>query len=371
MSFQKNRAFLKRKLSNAFALGMTLLTLTGSAASLSAAYDACCPDPCETNCFDLCDCCMPDFVVWADFIYWQVHPEGLQFARTDGISPDTATPLETKGRIISPDCKIEAGFRVGAMIDIGCCNWDVFAQYTWLRPCLSKRIDNDFVPGSGEGSGDLHPLIWNLAAGLAGDQVISEAKATWDNSYNVLDFGMGRTFSANCCFDFRPHLGFKATWQQMKYNVSYVHQTSTTDSENVQIKSKTDFNGIGLRGGFNAAWRFTPCVSLVGGVSVAAVWSDIEVNRKDFYESEKVVDIEDCHCALIPATELLLGIRFDTTVCSCYNIFVFAGWENQIWWNLNRFLFVSNSTGESNSYQFGPHGNVTYQGLTVRGGLMF
>jgi hypothetical protein len=403
MSLQKNGASLTGTINKAVAFGAALLTLTGSVGSLSAAYDPYCPPEnyCPAPGWDPCACEMPDFVLYADFLYWQIHTEGLEFARNGGFSDGPTVAIENTGEIVTTDCDFEPGFRVGLIVDLGCCNWDFYAQYTYLSACFSEEVTGDAA------TTDIQPLIWNQ--GIGQNQFITVngeffqlpsltlARGEWDSCQNVLDFGLGRTFSVNNCFDMRPHIGFKATWQELKYNVRYERPalvvdingtpTQIAESAAVDIRNKTDFDGIGLRGGLDAKWRFSPCLSLVGGFAVSAVWSDIEIHRHDTFtsagEEDNNVDVKRKNCALIPVTELLLGLQYDATLCD-FDFFVFVGWENQVWWNLNRNLYVENSTLFSrfldpanpqvvgtNDYQFGPSGNLTNQGLTVRAGFAF
>ncbi len=362
---QQNGVSLKRAFGKAAVFCSSLLMMSGAFGSAAADYNAYCYDPCCPV-----DCCeMPNYVLYADFIYWQVHPEGLEYARKGGYSGNDEDPVDARGCIETPGCGFEPGFRVGAFVDLGCCNWDFYAQYTYLNSCFSKRdsVDMNFL--------GLAPLIDNI--GGLGD--INVAKGSWDSHLNVLDFGLGRTFEVNCCFDFRPHFGFKATWQDMKFHVLYEEIENTTTTNRYLIKNKVEFDGIGLRSGFDAAWRFSPCFSIVGGFAASAVYSDLCVVRESFNStltngSEGAVNqnenLQYNHCALVPVLELMLGIRWDSRVCDCYDVFVFVGWENQVWWDLNRFINVAYSDS-NNNYDFGPNGNITYQGLTVRAGLGF
>ena len=396
MSLRKNKAFNK-----VVALGAALLTLAGTSGPLSAAYDSCCPEPyCPVPVWDPCAWNMPDCVFYADFLYWQVNPEGLEFARKGGLTDTPLSPLTEPGEILSPGCKLEPGFRLGVVVDLDCCDWDFYAQYTWLNQSFSRN--ETATPDA-----NMQPLIANQI--ISADQILvfdgdvielgpmDSASAQWRSAFNVLDFGMGRTFAVNNCFELRPHLGFKATWQTLRYRVTYTRPSvqvdgqTTVASQRVDMHNKTEFNGIGLRSGFDTAWRFSPCLSLVGGFAVSAVWSDIETRREDWSQSprgggnpfNKSLDFKRDECALIPVTELLLGLRYDMTVCD-YDIFFFLGWENQVWWNLSRFIVLDNiptpgaqlaspvtTTKSHNGYDFGPQGNIAYQGITFRGGVEF
>ncbi len=370
MFLQKNGVLFKGLFNKAIAFGAALFCLSGLVSSVSATYDPCCSDQCyqDSCCFDPCNWDCPDFVFYADFLYWQVNVDGLDYATLrNNLGIDSQNQ---EYHLFAPDCELEPGFRLGLIVDLGCCNWDFYAQYTWLNQCIH---DKHTLPFPGDSTVELIPLI-DTTLNVTFDS-LNLARAEWDTKFNVLDFGFGRTFAVNCCFDFRPHLGFKATWQNLRYDVRYEELINTTQANRVDIHNKIDFNGIGLRGGFDAAWRFSRCFSLVGGLAISSVWSEIDIYRRDqefaiengnVVEEGSIVEFKNEHCVLVPVSELLFGIRYDTTMCDCYDLFVFVGWENQVWWDLNRYIFINNE-----GLQHGPHGNVTYQGLVVRAGLDF
>ncbi len=349
-------AFSKWIRSTTLVFSATLAMMTGLVGSASAAGFCC--DPCEPVCCD-----MPDYVLYADFLYWQTHEEGLAFARS-GYNNDLAAVTE-QGKLYAPECEWEPGFRVGAVVDLGCCEWDFFAQYTWMHPCRQDGV-------TGVGETGIEPLI--LSVTPTAD--LTAAAGSFELRFNVLDFGLGRTFNCNECFMFRPHFGFKATWQEHKNTVVYQWGdavTPTVVSTNV-IQQKMDFDGIGLRAGFDAAWKFSPCFSVVGNFAVSTVWSDIELRRNDSFVAQPVslpdvdptviADQKFCDCAVIPVVELFLGVRWDSTVCDCYDTYVRVGWENQVWLDTNRFIReLVDSAGN--------HGNLTFQGLTLGAGFGF
>lgn len=352
MSHRKNGesqgTFSKWVKSTGVVFSTSLLMMTGVAGTASADY---------SNSCGFMDCCdMPEYVVYADFLYWQTNPEGLEFARS-GFNPNATTAVDA-GQIYAPGCEWSPGFRIGAIVDLSCCEWDFFAQYTWLHPNLSKSV------------ADVANLQASSSSGLDG-VALAAASGKYDLHFNVLDFGLGRTFNVNECFLFRPHFGFKATWQEAKYTVNY-RDAGTATSIADAVNHKTNFNGIGLRGGFDAAWKFSPCFSIVGNLALSAVYSDIEVRRHDnettttgsTVSAVEITNQKFDACAVIPVLELFLGIRWDSTVCDCYDIFVALGWEEQVWFNYNRSI---RETADA----VGPHGALTFQGLTVRAGMGF
>jgi len=335
----------------------SLLALTGmvSNTATAAGYDC---NSCNTV-----DCCeLPAYAVYADFLYWQVTQDGLEFAQTGVATVTTASSqVTTAGKVHQPKCHWEPGFRIGLVVDLGCCDWDFFAQYTWLQNKESTKVAD---------SATLSPL-WStnvLNATHAGG-----IKIAVDDQFNVLDFGLGRSFRCNECFVFRPHFGFKATWQQLKNDV-YQLPAASSGGTRAHIQNKIEFDGIGLRGGFDGAWRFSPCFSIVGHAALSAVYSDISVTREDRSEIVNAAGTVSSHvttakvkqniCAIVPVLELMLGIRWDSRMCDCYDVFVMLGWENQVWFDTSRYIHTAADSQ-------GSRGNTNWQGLVVRLGMGF
>lgn len=315
-----------------------------------------------------CCCEMPCVTVYADFIYWQTTQDGLDFARTgqvvtEGVG-DGLTSIPT-GAIYDPDCHWSPGFRVGAFVDLNCCGVDFYAQYTWLHDHRPK------VAGFG---GNLTPT-WNTLLNPIPVNGIFRAEARTDSHYNILDFGLGRTFNVNCCFQMRPHFGFKTTWQEYKYDILYTTTNPfPSGATATRIRNKMDFNGIGLRSGLDLTWKMRCGFSLIGNMALSAVYSDINVYRQDSFEivtpfgtvlnSTIFAKEKAHHCALVPVVELLVGARYDTTVCDCYDFFLFFGWEEQVWFNTEHFI---RNTPDSNK----TGGNTMMQGIVLRSGVGF
>jgi len=329
-------------------------------------YDPCRPDP---NCIEMYNM---DYQLYGDFIWWQIAGSGNEFARLGGSQNDPILPANEQGCIVEPKCHFEPGFRIGMAFNPCGSTWDLFGQYTYLYTnAFTEEIVKMGVAG-------LHPLIWTLAYDETTD--LNLAKGEWMTHFNVFDFGFRKIYCINNCYDFQPHIGIKATWQELDYDVTYQEiVTATTTTQSVQ-RFHTDFQGVGLRGGFDAAWRFSHCFSMVGGMALSAVYSELCSTREDTFTDDinfhtpnvdKNVNLKLEKCVLIPVFELTFGVRFNQHVCGCYDVYAFAGWETQVWMDLNRNLYIQTANGGDNNILFGPHGNITYQGLTARVGIGF
>jgi len=329
-------------------------------------YDPCSPDPSCIEMYDL------DYQLYGDFLWWQIGMSGLEFALLGGTEDDPQLEVNERGCVMSPKCHFEPGFRVGMILNpCGSC-WDVFGQYTYMYTNVSTDAELAFgVPG-------LKPLIFTLA--YAGND-INYARGELQTHFNVFDFGLRKTYSCDYCFDFHPHLGIKATWQEFDTIVTYREFETTSILSQSSQQFHTNFDGVGLRGGLDSDWRFSHCFSIVGGFSLSTIFSNICSTRTDTFTgdinetspSETInVSLKQELCVLVPVIELNFGLRFNQHVCGCYDVFAYAGWETQIWMDLNKNLYIANgSVQEQNNIQFGPHGSVIYQGLTARLGIGF
>jgi len=361
---------LIRKFKQALVASIVLLSIPSLA---TASWADCCPD------FSACAsewCSGVDAEIYADFLLWQTGVDGLEFARQDGIGNTSTTDVTSPGKIYSVDCQYDPGLRVGVIFDLCRCNWDFFADYTYFYERFGTTAHT--VTGSGGViPAGLVPLI-NSNGGLSD---LQEATGNWDNRLQVFNAGFGRTFDVCGCFLFRPHLGIKATWQTMQTRIVY-DRTSNIFAPIARdtLAFTTDFDGVGLRGGFDTAWIFNRSVRLIGNFSMSSVWSDLKLLRQDTRTTVLTdgqvlnpitsVDVKENSCVLIPVMELLLGVRFDTCLCCCYPAYVMVGWETQFWFDLNRMILYSEGD-DINQIVFGPQGNVHYQGLTVRAGIGF
>lgn len=317
------------------------------------------------------ECCLPTYELYADFLFWQTYPEGLEFARVGGISTDPSAPIDETGSILAPKGRGKPGFRIGLIVDLPACTWDAFGRYTYLSGGLieSKIAEN--------GSPGMKPLIWNL--GMDETQDIHYAAGKWKYEVSVFDFGLGHNTPVCRCFNLYSHLGLKTAWQKFHYRVTYQDIVSQGTITQDQSFFMTEFSGVGIRGGIDADWNFCRFLSFVGGFSFSTLYSNINLSRQNNHTDNILspsrttvtnVCIKDDHCTLIPIAELLVGIQWRGLLCNGYEFTLMVAWEAQKWWNLNQFIFLQEGSN-SNHIEFNPGGGITYQGLTTRLTLSF
>ena len=81
-----------------------------------------------------------DPYITAEFIWWKVWEDNLDFAYTGVLAPGASTS-PGKGHIYHPSFKFEPGFKVGAGLKFRHDGWDVYGNYTWLRVEAKKHVE--------------------------------------------------------------------------------------------------------------------------------------------------------------------------------------------------------------------------------------
>jgi len=310
-----------------------------------------------------------DPFITADFIYWKAVEENVHYAYTGALTTTTANAH--KGSYHSPDFDFEPGFKLGFGLKFRHDGWDLFAQWTWLNEFEGEN--HAHTRTNSQAHSMLHSAF-TPQIGLQGDITFDRAHAEWSMHFNALDIELGRNFFISRYLTLRPHFGFKFGWVDQDYHVKAhnlsalqpITQAVTPPSE-ASSKMDQDFFGCGIRTGLDTVWYFTKHWGLYGEFAISALWSDFHSKREDHVASNVIAKVEnlDFKRTLTTLTEVLelgLGFRYDCTFfLGDYEFYLQAGWEEQIWFNQNQFLdTVDTRTG-----------NLTFQGLTVKAGLMF
>lgn len=247
----------------------------------------CCENPCSApapscvDCAQLWPTCGPnwlvtpnagpcvrdgaDIFVTGEFIYWTVREDHLGFVLAQSNS---------KGSLAHPDWKFSPGFKVGLGMLFDHDGWDIYANYTFLRPHdITKEVKSS-------SERVLIDNVWIFNIGAA-QTIYQQAFTKWDLNFNVVDLELGRNFFISRYLQLRPYFGLKGTWQEQEARVAFHGTASNVPTTNVS-ENKIDMWGVGLLAGLDTAWHFSKSFSLVGEVAASALWEGFEVLRKDF-----------------------------------------------------------------------------------------
>lgn len=295
-----------------------------------------------------------DLFITADFIWWKTTQEGTHYAftgiKTSATGGNAFTPAN-KGKSKEVGNDWSPGFKVGLGLNMNHDGWDIYAQYTWLRPSNSNSISNDqgvISQTFGISGSDGGPFVFGQSA-----------SARWDNDFNVIDLELGRNFYLSQFLTMRPFIGLKGTWQdqdyKLRFNSNEFELEDPSGGQNPQVSGPYRSNqhydvwGIGVRGGFNIAWYMSKNWSIYGDLAFTALWSDYYNQRRidklddsNTNTSTATVHLDnDDHYAVKYVSELELGLRWEMWFYDdSYHFSIQAGWEEQVWVNWNQFIEI-------------------------------
>ncbi len=289
----------------------------------------------------------------ADFIYWEVQEDGLEFAAAGYGTFDQ--PVNSRGKIYYPKFKKSPGFRVGVGVNLAHDGWDLFLRYTWLYSRAKNSQEGSFIPLWVEGP---TPFL----------SEITETKVDWNIHLDVLDLEWGRNFYISRFLTLRPFFGLKGYWSDQTYDN---HNSGSFVENNQRLAGvkRTHFIqdawGIGVRFGLNGVWYIKKNWSVFGGGVLANEWSRFDLRRRDTGRAidrsseETLVHLRSKEYHMVPIIELTAGIRWETWFSNAdYHALIQAGWEEQIWFYFNQMKGVYDQTG-------GP-APLQLQGLTFK-----
>ncbi len=317
--------------------------------------------------------------VTGDFLYWSAWEDGLEFA-TDGLTGVSgAGNVSTgSGKKYHLGQEWDPGFRLGLGGIFSHDGWDLYADYTWY---LTDGDGNKHQPVSSQDDATLTGYTladtWLMPVRLGSatftvpttNTLLNSIKANWGLKFDAVDLELGRNFFISKFLTLRPHLGLKSAWMEQHYSLLSSRAMPNAPDQAIifNMHQKQNYWGIGVRAGLNTAWHFCKSLSIFGDGAVSELYSHFHVHRKDNVTVGvgapfSPVNMSEKFRTLQPIIELTLGLRWETW-CSQekYHISLQAGWENQVWFNQNRYITM----GDDHS------GDLTMQGLTLKGRFGF
>lgn len=378
-----------------------LIPILGNASLLFADGNAdCCPKPkkeckttckevcapcpttkiCKTTCVEIrpqppCECvtracdCGVDFFITGDFTWWKARQDGMEFAQGQQASPIVSTLAVASSKIYNSKSKYEPGFKAGLGLEFCEWGWDLYANYTWFHTGTmhsTASVSSDF---------GLIDAYWfvnnpgNFESNIFGGPITSK----WNVRMNIIDLELGRKYWIGKHIMLRPFAGFKGVWNKQRlfnfYNnlISSDPDVTFPTSTNMSMKNHEKDYGVGIRIGTDAAWHFSRGFSLFGDIALTALWERFKVHRVDKLIARSVtatfIDLSNKFYTVRPILEWMLGLNWETWWCGdSYHFAIWAGWEEQVWFDQNRFIRMAGSARQGNA-------DLNLEGLTL--GAMF
>ncbi len=311
-----------------------------------------------------------------EFLWWRAQVDDIDYAlqSKEPLPIFTPFPAIIDTQKIGPDFNYEPGVRVSAGYDFGRDNWDLFLRWTYHYTKATHHVNS--LPNAAdinvysqtqflfatrvEALSIGNPNFENLIISSGGD-------VEWQLRFNALDFEMGYDYFFSKRFSVRPHMGIKAAWMQMHYNVKYdpagiVHLIQTDNFANISGRSSSDYWGVGPRFGIDGYLHIGWGFSLYGLISSAALYGEYDAKYRILNDNltnatlDSDITVKDDYYRLRVMSQLALGLEWAWCFSRDYLLAFNIGWETQYWWNQLELPFFS---------YFQPDGDLTFSGLDV------
>lgn len=309
------------------------------------------------NAYDYCTDSCDRFFVEADWLYWKAKQDKLGFSSfTTQTTQGTATTANAT--LLEQHFKYESGFRTNIGYRPACSCWEVGLGFTYIpsHSNFSEAITgpNQFISTYNNNIG-----LFKLTDNLPFDTVDSK----WHLHLYYIDLDVAYCLTFCDCIYLRPHIGIR--YLNFREHLSANLESVTTRGG---ITATDDFSfkqrehGIGLEAGLGMNWDIGCGLSLNGHFGGSILYANYRINGRldqSISSVEITTQLNNSYRSHIktalPVVDYFLGVAYSNSICDI-SYFIEAGWEQFVLFDANRMAL---------------DGNLSLQGLTLRGGFAF
>lgn len=280
----------------------------------------------------------------AEWLYWKPRRRSLDVAIVDPNIDDAP-----EGPFESLLWDNESGIRYG----FGwrhCDGWDLALYHTYLE--ADTRLQTSAAAGGQLWTSLTHPENTFVTA--------TSADAFADLDYNVLDLELGRWIKINDCSELRLFAGGRYGWIDQDLGVVYDDGGGTL----TEVLSPIDFEGGGIRVGGEYYRHFLNHWMIFARASGSLLVGEFDAALRETTDggATTVADVQESYEAVVPVTELAVGISFRRGPWT-----LSAGYEISNWQNLVDSRSFVDDVHEGKSIS--TSGDLSLDGIFVQGGL--
>lgn len=319
-----------------------------------------------------------DLFVDGDLLYWNVHENGLNYAIVNKAASESAARSNlANAEVRNLHGKWNWGFRVGIGYNLPHDGWDV--RLNWLR-----FTDNTKRHAHSDGDEAVFPTTVLPSDPIAQDTASRRGSARWHLRLNQLDLDLGRQFFVSKWLTMRPHIGLRSDWIYQKLRAEYSNFIGVAIPNEVEMKMKDRWWGIGVEGGLDTQWGLGNGWSIFGNLTAAIIYGfhhlDIDdvdspattnnSNNAASAPNGKFADIDNDYRVSQPILDLQLGLRWDNMFMDdAIHLGLQIGWEHHVYFSQNQFPVFTDDVAFGNFAS--NQGDLTLQGWTFSARLDF
>jgi hypothetical protein len=302
-----------------------------------------------------------NFFLNTEFLWWVAKEDGLYYAQggfkgTHDSPPPPNARKSFDGHLQKVKPHFRPGFRIGIGGNMPYDEWDIFLNWTWIKSHARDASRGHLLTLWGHpGITDKKRTRRNTTDGA------HSAHALWSLHINILDLEMGRSFWVGKHFSLRPFLGVRGAWIDQDLKIHYRYTTKrATDGK---IKAESDFEGGGIRTGLDMRFALLNGWSFYGIASASMLYGFYDCDFHERWESKRVGESRDGFHNAASTAQLALGVRWDTYLHNDrYHVGLYAGWEQNIWFGINKMNHFFHNLSEGNLEQM--NGDLSLSGGT-------
>jgi hypothetical protein len=282
--------------------------------------------------------------------YLLVKPRRLPHDYAIRSTDPAANPI-IHGNVINLDWDTVSAYRVGAgyRLEHG---WEIGGIYTYLHS-RDSQVAN---PGAG------NSLFANLSAPISFDAV-SSAAASSNLDMDLIDVEFARRWSPCERLTVRLAGGTRVGTIQQKLKAVYDMTNSGFGLSNTD--NRINFDGVGLRFGGEAFFQVWDGLGLYAKGYSSMMAGNFTTRYQQFTGNGRtsIVDVTDKFDAVVPVTELGMGVRWQSE-----NISLSVGYELQNFFNLVQAVDFLDSASFKPAFRTG---DLSLEALTVSLGIKY
>lgn len=299
--------------------------------------------------------CKNTLIVGAEWLYWKAEQSQMEIA--SNVTSTNSGTLVNASSII-PKFKYSNGYRLCADCLINDC-WTIGTSFVHLPSQSSASASNDpallatnFIPFNV----NLYPIFTAFSqSGI----FLSNFDVHWSLNLYYLDTYIRRTLCFCNCITLEPYLGARVMRMKQDINMSGNSPNAAGGPASLTASFSEKFYGAGLLAGINACWQLGCGFSFVAKFGSSLIYSSIHNDFNIQAEQNGPLQIinKNKHHKAHPSIDSFIGIQYLRAFCKIAAE-VHVGWENHLFFHTNQFSLTTN-------------GNLSLQGLTLGGSLIF
>lgn len=313
-----------------------------------------------------------DFFVTGSFIYWQPTQDNMELALTNtlyaGVAGASGSFNGVSGNFVQMNFPFEPGFKVGIGMNTDHDNWDLFAEYTWLR-------ENTRTSTNGPATGSLYQtrgFAVTPAGVVLNNNPYNSASQNWTCNLDFLNLEMGRSCYVGRALTVRPAFGVRGVLMRQKLNNSYVNNNITDNNAVTGTSTAQEFVhswGVGPRVAVYSNWLMGARFRLYGNLATDVTFTQYNEKVNNNFTATSGVTTqnayENYHLGMLRNhIESELGFGWGSYFDNDNWYFdLTAGYTWQVFFNQNMFRSAYASSSPARGSYDG--GNLYINGLTV------